>query len=35
VYAKTKKKKTLEELKILPICTKQRVCEKIDLEEIL
>ncbi len=35
VYAKTKKKKTLEELEILPICSKKRVCEKIDLEEIL
>jgi endogenous inhibitor of DNA gyrase (YacG/DUF329 family) len=35
VYAKTKKKKTLEESEILPICSKKRVCEKIDLEEIL
>ena len=34
VYAKTKKKKTLEELEILPICSKKRVCEKIVLEEI-
>ena len=29
VYAKTKKKKTLEELEILPICSKKRVCEKL------
>ncbi len=28
VYAKTKKKKTLEELEIIPICSKKRVCEK-------
>jgi hypothetical protein len=34
VYAKTKKKKTLEELEILPICSKKRVCEKNVLEEI-
>ena len=34
VYAKTKKKKSLEELEILPICSKKRVCEKIGLEEI-
>jgi len=33
VYAKTKKKKTLEELEIIPICSKKRVCEKIVLEE--
>jgi len=33
VYAKTKKKKTLEESEILPICSKKRVCEKIVLEE--
>jgi hypothetical protein len=34
VYAKTKKKKTLKEFEILPICSKKRVFEKIVLEEI-